>query len=574
MFEDGDTLGPYTIVRRLGAGAMGEVYQARHRHMGRDAAIKVLRSELTEEADVVARFFTEARATAAVRHPGIVEIFDCDLHRSGRAFIVMEYLPGEDLAHRLSSRGSFAGDWPALRGIGRQLAGALAAAHGAGIVHRDLKPGNIFLVEKQGAEPVAKIVDFGIAKLLRRDGGEHSQTQTGHILGTPLYMSPEQAKGAKTIDHRTDIYALGCVLFELATGQPPFVRKGPAQVIVAHLHETAPRASSLEPSVPPELDALIAEMLAKDPDKRPRAMTDVAARLAEPPAAAPGRIATQLLPGGRASGGSGPIVAPAVKPAPTPAAPVGPAPAPAGIQAPRAAAAPAAMQAPRAAPAPAPQPQVVVRPGSAASAPTRAGYAGREALPAREAQLLERAGSTTLGNSASEMVAETEVVARAAKRSPWILIGAAAVVVVGGVGFALSRSGGHAAVPVIASAPPVAAPQPPPAAPPAAPAVSRIPINSQPAGAAVWIGDEPAARGRTPLTIELAAGSSARATLRYAGREPVSIMLDANDTGPRVVELPGVVEHPPRPSAPAPAPAKAPHKHHGKGGGEFKAIED
>ncbi|HVU50587.1 MAG TPA: serine/threonine-protein kinase, partial [Polyangia bacterium] len=322
MFNDGDTVGPYTIIRRLGAGAMGEVYQARHRHMGRDAAIKVLRAELTEEPDVVNRFFTEARATAAVRHPGIVEIFDCDLHRSGRAFIVMEYLAGEDLAHRLSSRGSFAGQWPALRSIGRQLASALAAAHAAGIVHRDLKPGNIFLVEgKDGGEPAVKIVDFGIAKLLRRDGGEHSQTQTGHILGTPLYMSPEQARGAKTIDHRTDVYALGCVLLELATGQPPFVRKGPAQVIVAHLHEPAPSASSLEPTVPPELDALIAEMLAKAPEKRPQSMAAVLARLTEPPAAAPGRVATQLMPGGR-PGGSGPIAAPAVVKPASPPAPV------------------------------------------------------------------------------------------------------------------------------------------------------------------------------------------------------------------------------------------------------------
>jgi serine/threonine-protein kinase len=560
MFQDGDTLGPYTIVRRLGAGAMGEVYQARHRHMGRDAAIKVLRSELTEEPDIVARFFTEARATAAVRHPGIVEIFDCDLHPSGRAFIVMEYLPGEDLAHRLASRGSFAGDWPGLRSIGRQLASALAAAHAAGIVHRDLKPGNIFLVEnKSGGEPVAKIVDFGIAKLLRRDGGEHSQTQTGHILGTPLYMSPEQAKGAKTIDHRTDIYALGCVLLELATGQPPFVRKGPAQVIVAHLHEAAPRATSLEPSVPPELDALIAEMLAKDPDKRPQSMTAVLARLAEPPAAAPGRVATQLMPGGRA-GGSGPIMAPVVaKPAPV-ASPVAPAVAPA-------------------VPAVAPAPAAPARAGSPASAPTRAGFAGRDA------KAFERAGSTTLGNSASEMVsaAETEVVSRA-KRPPWAIIAAAAVVVIGGVGFALSRSGGHADAPIAASAP--SAPTSVPAAPAAAAATapeaapSRIAITSEPAGAEVWIGDESSARGRTPLTIEVAAGSSARAVLKVAGRDPVTLVLDAREPGKRHVVLPAPAA--PAPAAPTPAASEpaaskpAGHKHHHAkgGGGEFKAVED
>jgi eukaryotic-like serine/threonine-protein kinase len=535
MFEDGDTMGPYTIVRRLGAGAMGEVYQARHRHMGRDAAIKVLRSELTEESDVVSRFFTEARATATVRHPGIVEIFDCDLHRSGRAFIVMEYLAGEDLAHRLASRGSFAGDWPALRAVGRQLASALAAAHAVGIVHRDLKPGNIFVVGgPAGQEPVIKIVDFGIAKLLHRDGGQHSQTQTGHILGTPLYMSPEQARGAKTIDHRTDIYALGCVLLELATGQPPFVRKGPAQVIVAYLHETAPRASSLEPSVPPALDELIAEMLAKDPDKRPRSMTDVLTRLAEPPT---GHVATQLLPGGKSSG-SGPFVAPlsasAARPAPV-------------------AAAPASVAAPRAPVASAPQ--VSVRAGSAAAAPTRAGFEGRDA------QLLARAGSTTLGNSAAEMVAETEVIAPA-KRPPWILIGAAAVVLIGGVGFALSRSGSHSGAPSSAVSAPVAVA---PAAPATASPISRIAITSQPADAEVWIGDEAAARGRTPFTVELVAGTTTRAVLRAAGHESVSLALDAKDTSTRHIVLP----------ATAPAAATPPaHRHHVKSAGGFKAIED
>jgi serine/threonine-protein kinase len=565
MFADGDTLGPYTIVRRLGAGAMGEVYQARHKHMGRDAAIKVLRAELTEEPDVVNRFFTEARATAAVRHPGIVEIFDCDLHRSGRAFIVMEYLPGEDLSRRLESRGSFAGDWPALRSIGRQLASALGAAHAAGIVHRDLKPGNIFLVEpKDGGEPVTKIVDFGIAKLLHRDGGSHSQTQTGHILGTPLYMSPEQAKGAKTIDHRTDIYALGCVLLELATGQPPFVRNGPAQVIVAHLHETAPRASSLVPTVPPELDALIAEMLAKEPEKRPQSMAAVLARLAEPAPAAAGRVATQIMVGGR-SGGSGPIAAPAVgKPA--------------------AATAPVAM-----APPDAPAPVQAIAGSTAQQMPTRVGHTGRDA------QAIARAGSTTLGNSAAEMVAsETEIVAPK-KSPPWAIIGAAAVVVIGGVGFALLRSGGHSQAPVAASAPsaPAVAPTAPavalPAAAPTAPAPeapSRIAITSEPAGAEVWIGDETSARGRTPLTIEVAAGSSARAVLKATGREPVALELDARDTGKRHVVLPApAAPAAPTPAAPAPpavapaatapvAPKPSGHRHHAKSGGEFKAVED
>jgi tRNA A-37 threonylcarbamoyl transferase component Bud32 len=509
MFAAGDTLGPYTIVRRLGAGAMGEVYQARHRHMGRDAAIKVLRAELTEEADVVNRFFTEARATAAVRHPGIVEIFDCDLHRTGRAFIVMEYLAGEDLAQRLGRAGAFAPDWPALRAIGRQLASALAAAHAIGIVHRDLKPGNIFLVAQDAAPGAAspaastvKIVDFGIAKLLHRDGGMHSQTQTGHILGTPLYMSPEQARGAKTIDHRTDIYALGCVLFEMITGQPPFVRKGPAEVIVAHLHDPVPRASSLEATVPAALDELVAAMLAKSVDARPQSMTQVLERLAEPPV---GHVATKLLVGGK---GSGPVVA-----------------------------APVAM--------------------------ARAG---------RDAQVLARAGSTTLGNSAAELVAETEHVAPRGRRQSGVVVGiaVAAVLVVGGVAV-VARSGAHTVPEPIAATAPAAAPEARAPSPPAAPAKARITITSQPPGAEIWIGDEPTARGNTPLSLELpVAAPATRAVLRLAGREPVPITLDANDTGARHVVLPPVVV-----PAPVAKPAAVPgHRRHAKSEGEFKAIED
>ncbi len=482
MFEDGDTLGPYTIVRRLGAGAMGEVYQARHRHMGRDVAIKLLRAELTEESDVVARFFTEARATAAVRHPGIVEIFDCDLHRSGRAFIVMEYLAGEDLARRLEA-GSFAADYAGLRAIGRQLASALAAAHALGIVHRDLKPGNIFLVgqDRPADPPTVKIVDFGIAKLLHRDGGAHSQTQTGHILGTPLYMSPEQARGAKTIDHRTDIYALGCVLFEMITGQPPFVRKGAAQVIVAHLHDPVPRAASLEPSVPAALDELVARMMAKDPNQRPQAMTDVLAQLAEPAAAAPGHVATQLLSSGKSAGGSGRVV---TEPMPASESPV-------------------------------------------VASPARIG--------AGHTHLLAQAGSTTLGNSASELVAVTEHSAgtRRPARGRGALIGGAAAFAVGLVVVVALRSGNRAASGPAAASPPAAAASPPAASPPAA---APAPIAAPPPEAAPTLPEE--------------------APPPPAVAPPPAAAVEKTPTSP-------------------PAPRPAHHHHdHAKSSGEFKAIED
>jgi serine/threonine-protein kinase len=513
MFAAGDTFGPYTISRRLGAGAMGEVYQARHRHMGREAAIKVLRAELTEDAEVVNRFFTEARATAAVRHPGIVEIFDCDLHRSGRAFIVMEFLDGEDLANRLQSVGSFAKDWPALRTIARQLAGALGAAHAVGIVHRDLKPGNIFLMNgPAGAPPVVKIVDFGIAKLMNRGGGEHSLTQTGHILGTPLYMSPEQARGAKTIDHRTDIYALGCVLFELITGKPPFVRKGPADVLVAHLHDPPPRVSSLEPTVPAALDELVAAMLAKNPDDRPRSMADVAARLAEP--AAPAVAAQASTAVGR----------------------------------------PGAKDAP-------PEPVRAAPPSAAA---TRAGFVGREA------QVVARAGDTTLGKSAGELAAQNDddTEAPPRPRRTFALVAAAAVVLAAGGAALFARRGGDQ-VEVAATPPPAPAPVAA-AAPPPAPAPVRIAFTSQPSGASVWVGDEPSPRGKTPLTLELPADAPpTRVVLRADGREPAALTLSGKDTSSRHVVLPPVAV------APAPAAPSAPSSHRRRAKEpEFRAIED
>jgi serine/threonine-protein kinase len=445
-----------------------------------------------------------------VRHSGIVEIFDCDVHRSGRAFIVMEYLHGQDLARRLADGGAFAGRWPEVRAIGRQVAGALAAAHAAGIVHRDLKPANVFIISsgaESDATAVVKVVDFGIAKLLRPGGAGHSQTQTGHILGTPLYMSPEQARGAKTIDHRTDIYALGCVLFEMITGQPPFVRRGPAEVIVAHLQDPAPRVSSLVPGVLPAMDELIAQMLAKDPAARPASMADVAARLAEP---APGHVATKLLASGKPSGAAAPV--------------------------------------------------------AASSVPATPATAGRGA------QVIDRAASTTLGGSASEIAAATEIVARGRKSTPWPFIAGAAVLVVAGGVFALTRSSGHdtssSAAVAPPAPPPVVSPTPPPASAPtpaASPIARRVAITSQPPGAEVWIGDEAAARGRTPFTLELTAAKPARAVLRAPGYEPVTLTLDPGAKGARHVVLPA--------SPPAPAPVRSTsRKRHAES--QFKAIED
>src|SRR4051794_15308258 len=191
MFRPGDTVGSYAIVRKLGAGGMGEVYLAEHMHIARKAAIKVLLPELSSRQELVARLFNEARATARIRHPGIVEVLDCGVHPNGQAFIVMELLEGDGLGGWLRQRGKLAGEPGVAASLIGQIASALGAAHDQEIIHRDLKPDNVFVVSP-GPPPVIKVLDFGVAKVAS-DGrpGSH-QTAGGALLGTPIYMSPEQ----------------------------------------------------------------------------------------------------------------------------------------------------------------------------------------------------------------------------------------------------------------------------------------------------------------------------------------------------------------------------------------------
>ncbi|HEX3905844.1 MAG TPA: serine/threonine-protein kinase [Polyangia bacterium] len=273
----GETIGSYQILKQLGAGAMGEVYLAEHRHLKRKAAVKLLAPELVGRPDLLERFFLEARATSAIAHPGIVQVFDCEVDATGRPYIVMEFLDGETLAAVLARRGALPGLTAAR--LGRGMAEALEAAHAKGIVHRDLKPENIF-VQAQPPDSV-KLVDFGIAKLAGdfRAGQVH-QTRSGAIMGTPLYMSPEQCRDSANLDSRTDLYSLGCVLFEMLTGRPPFTHANLGDLVVAHMTEAPPDARAVNPSVPPPLAALVAELLRKNPAERPAGMRAVAERLA------------------------------------------------------------------------------------------------------------------------------------------------------------------------------------------------------------------------------------------------------------------------------------------------------
>ena len=275
MIAAGQQIGGYTVLHLLGRGGMGEVYLAQHRRMARRAAIKVLVPELSQNAVVLERFFNEARAASLIRHPGIVEILDCDLHL-GQAYIVMEFLEGESFGGYLFRTGPLDGDLPLFYGVSAAVASAVGAAHAMNIVHRDLKPDNIFLHLPGPATPgaVVKILDFGIAKLAQQDGVP-SQTGTGVLLGTPAYMSPEQCRGAGRVDNRSDIYSLGCILYEALSGGPPFVREGFGELIVAHVSEAPPPLAERVSGVAPELDGLIQRMLAKAPEQRPQTMEDV-----------------------------------------------------------------------------------------------------------------------------------------------------------------------------------------------------------------------------------------------------------------------------------------------------------
>ena len=255
----GSSVGPYRIARLLGVGGMGRVYKGVQPQIGSRVAVKVLSRECTDRKDLVERFFSEARAVNLIRHESIVNVLDLAMLPDGRPYIVMEYLDGSPLSDLITRLGPMP-----LGGMARlavEVLDALGAAHAKGIVHRDLKPDNVFVTPAGRA----KVLDFGIAKLLPELGG--SFTQTGSLLGTPHYMSPEQASG-KPIDSRTDLYAMGVILFECVTGQKPFVGDSMFDLLRKHVDVPPPSPRTLRPDLPPALEQLILTALAKDPAAR------------------------------------------------------------------------------------------------------------------------------------------------------------------------------------------------------------------------------------------------------------------------------------------------------------------
>ncbi|HEY4184222.1 MAG TPA: serine/threonine-protein kinase [Polyangia bacterium] len=276
----GQTVNNYRLMSLLGEGGMGAVYLAEHPYMGRKAAVKVLRREFAEDAAIVERFMNEARAANAIRHSNIIDIIDVGRLPSGVPYLMMEYLDGESLAQRLARLKDLS--LADAVDIGRQVASALAAAHDKGIVHRDLKPDNIFLVrdESQPRHERVKVLDFGIAKLRGDLSGSSAKTQAGALMGTPPYMSPEQCRGfTDEIDQRTDVYALGIILYEMLCGAPPFVSQGWGEIVLMHLTREPEPPRARNASIPGGMEAIILKALAKSAQDRFASMNELEAAL-------------------------------------------------------------------------------------------------------------------------------------------------------------------------------------------------------------------------------------------------------------------------------------------------------
>jgi serine/threonine protein kinase len=284
----GRHLGHYAVVEALGAGGMGEVYRATDRRLGRDVALKILPSELQADAEGLERFRREARALAAIDHPSIVTVYSVE-EADGVPFLTMQLVEGQSLQDVIAG-----GELPIARivAIGLALAEALATAHERAIVHRDLKPANV-MIARSGQ---VKVLDFGLAKFAA-DGGAAGDdtvsglaTRDGVVMGTLPYMSPEQVRG-QHVDHRTDVYSLGVVMYFVFTGREPFVGDTPSAIAYRHIGEPPRPPRDINPGIPGWLNDLILRAMAKDREQRFSSMGDLAAALEAGLAAAPAAAA-------------------------------------------------------------------------------------------------------------------------------------------------------------------------------------------------------------------------------------------------------------------------------------------
>jgi serine/threonine-protein kinase len=273
-----EQIGQYLLKRKLGEGGMGEVWLAEHALLKRPCAVKFIRPEFAANTATAARFAREVQAVTGLTHLNTVRVYDYGRAADGAFYYVMEYLDGPTLEELVRQSGPL----PPGRVVYvlRQLCGALAEAHAAGLVHRDLKPGNVIVATLGGQRDVAKLLDFGLVQDLSADA-DGRLTRTGTVLGTPAYMSPEQAAGESAVDARGDVYGLGAVAFFALTGRPPFHGKTLGQLLAAHRSEPPPALTDLRPDVPADLAGVVARCLAKDPNGRFLSAADLDRALAQ-----------------------------------------------------------------------------------------------------------------------------------------------------------------------------------------------------------------------------------------------------------------------------------------------------
>jgi serine/threonine-protein kinase len=264
----------YEVVRKIGEGGMGRVYEAKHVRLGKKVALKVMHRMFADDREAVARFRREATAAAAIPSPFVAAVLDVNATRDGQPFLVYELLEGKDLESVIETEGRL----PVARAvkIARQVAQALGAAHDTGVVHRDLKPENIMLVRGPDGGELAKVLDFGIAKVLNED----KLTRTGALLGTPAYMAPEQARGGQEVDHRCDVYALGAILYRALTGRPAFSGEDAGKTLTSVIWDEPQRPKTLRKDLPEELELVVQRAMAKDPDARFSSMAQLDVALA------------------------------------------------------------------------------------------------------------------------------------------------------------------------------------------------------------------------------------------------------------------------------------------------------
>lgn len=294
----------YRILRRLGAGGMGDVYLGEHLKHERQEALKVLKRRFARDESHLARFRREARATNRLQHPNIVSFYDFGKLPDGRLYLSMEFADGPDLKQVLQDEGRF--DAPRAAAVLIQLASAIEYAHTKGVIHRDLKPQNLVLVQEVGRPEAIKVLDFGVAKITAPGYNERfAITREGEVFGTPAYISPEQIRGVSD-DSRIDIYALGCIGYELLTGEPPFVGR-PMSVLQAHISDIPPSPSSRCPEgqIPPELDQIILKCLEKEPEDRYQGAGEAADALVALRLDSTGKLATRGLNLGAMTGFEG-----------------------------------------------------------------------------------------------------------------------------------------------------------------------------------------------------------------------------------------------------------------------------